>query len=141
MAAICLARACNAPRPEESSAPACRQAHTRSRILLALLSCAALLAALLAPCPPRVGQREHAALAEHPPGCEMHESSPSLAAACPCGCAERAPMAGSSARLGVALPSAAPRCEPPSLAAHPPTAAPMLESSFVPAIDHVPLPV
>ena len=110
-----------------------------SRILLALLSCAALLAVSLAPCPPRA-RAEHVAAVEHPPGCEMHESSPSLAAACPCGCGERAPMAGSSARLGVALPSAAPRCEPPSLAAHPPTAAPRLEGSFVPVIDHVPRP-
>ncbi len=110
-----------------------------SRILLALLSCAALLAAALAPCPPRASA-EHAARVEHPPGCEMHESSPSVSAACPCGCGERARMAGSSARLGVALPSAPPGFEPPSLAAHPPPPAALLESCFVPAIDHVPLP-
>ncbi len=110
-----------------------------SRILVALLSCAALLAGTLAPCPPRASA-EHVAQVEHPPGCEMHESSPSVSAACPCGCGERVPMAGSAARLGVALPSAPPILEPPSLAAHPPISAALLESCFVPAIDHVPLP-
>ena len=48
------------------------------------------------------------ARSKHPAGCEMHASSASVTAACPCGCGERTPMAGSSARLGVALPSAAP---------------------------------
>ena len=110
-----------------------------SRILLALLSCAALLAASLAPCPPRASA-EHMAQVEHPPGCEMHESSPSVSAACPCGCGERVPMAGSAARLGVALPSSAPACDPVFVAARAPQATPLLQDSFVPAIDHVPLP-
>jgi hypothetical protein len=71
----------------------------------------------------------------------MHESADSVKAACPCGCGDRAPVAGSSVRLGVALLSAAPLFARPSLAAHPRAAAAILETTFVPAIDHVPLPV
>ena len=110
-----------------------------SRILLAVLSCAAFLAVSLAPCPPRA-RAEHAGQVEHPADCEMHASSATLTAACPCGCAERTPMAGSSARLGVALPSAAVDLEPPFLVVHTSLAALILEGSFVPPIDHVPLP-
>jgi hypothetical protein len=137
-----LARRLNSARIRTIIRGAMRAGANPSRILLALLSCAALLAGSLVPCPPRAGaeRAEHAAVAEHPPGCEMHESSPSVSAACPCGCGERVPMAGSAARLGVALPSAPPIFEPPSLAAHPPIAAALLESCFAPAIDHVPLP-
>jgi hypothetical protein len=110
-----------------------------SRILLAVLSGAAFLAVSFAPCPPRA-RAEHAGQVEHPADCEMHAGSATVTAACPCGCADRPPMAGSSARLGAALPSAPPRFEPPSLAAHAPPAALVLEGCFVPAIDHVPLP-
>jgi len=110
-----------------------------SRILAAVLLCAAFLAGSLAPCPPRA-RAEHAGQVEHPAGCEMHASSASVSAACPCGCGERTPLGGSSARLGVALPSAAPSYEPPSVAVHAPSAALLLEGCFVPCIDHVPLP-
>lgn len=110
------------------------------RILLSLLCCAAFLVAALAPCRPPAGAR-HASAPEHPPGCEMHESAESVKAACPCGCDERAPLAGSSARLGVALPSSVPGFGRAIVAAQPLVADPLLRDSFVPAIDHVPLPV
>ncbi|HEY8156614.1 MAG TPA: hypothetical protein VII72_20975 [Myxococcota bacterium] len=110
-----------------------------SRILLASLLCAAFLAASLAPCPPRASA-EHAAAAEHPPGCEMHEPSLSVTAACPCGCGERAPVAGSSARLGVVLPSSPASFDAAFAAEQVPPADPILEGSFTPRIDHVPLP-
>jgi len=110
-----------------------------SRILVSVLSCAAFLVAALAPCPPPAGAR-HASLAEHPPGCEMHESSASVTPVCPCGCGERVPAAGASARLGVALPSSARGFELVFAAAHSLLAAPLCEDSFIPPIDHVPLP-
>jgi hypothetical protein len=110
-----------------------------NRTFLASLLCAAVLAASLAPCPPPA-RSEHAVPAEHPAGCEMHESAASVTAACPCGCGERVPTAGSSARLGVALASAAPSWEPPSAAAPLVLAPALLEGCFSPPIDHVPLP-
>lgn len=106
---------------------------------LSLLCCATFLAATLAPCPPPA-DAGHASAPEHPPGCEMHESADSVKVACPCGCGERAPLAGSSARLGVALPSSAPGFSLVFVAARPPLAHPLLRDSFVSAIDHVPLP-
>ena len=139
MAAARLARRLKCAATRGTIRASVRAATHPSRILAAMLSCAALLAGALTPCPPRASA-EHAAPVEHPAGCEMHEGSPSLSAACPCGCGERAPMAGSQARLGVALPSAAPGLVTPSLPPHPPAATALLESSFVPAIDHVPLP-
>jgi hypothetical protein len=112
------------------------------RTVLAALLCAALLAAVLTPCPPRAGA-EHgdlAAAADHPPGCEMHETTASVSPGCPCGCGERAPLAGSSARLGVALPSTAPGFELVLVPAQAPATAPLAQDCFVPDIDHVPLP-
>ena len=110
-----------------------------SRNLAAVLSCAAFLAGSLAPCPPPA-RAEHAARAEHPAGCEMHEESDSVAPACPCGCGGRIPMGGSAARLGVALPSSAPGFEPTFVAARAPLSAPIPRDRFIRAIDHVPLP-
>ena len=115
------------------------------RTLLSVLLSTAFLAAALAPCPPpagaeHAGAAEHASAPEHPPGCEMHEASASVAPACPCGCGERAPVAGSSARLGVALPSTAPGFELILVRAQAPVAAPLAQDCFVPDIDHVPLP-
>ena len=97
------------------------------RILLSVLLSAAFLAAALSPCPPRAGAAhagaaEHASAMEHPEGCQMHEASESVSPACPCGCGERAPIAGSSARLGVALPSTAPGFERISVAGKAPVA-------------------
>jgi hypothetical protein len=107
--------------------------------ILAVLSCLSLLVAALAPCPPPAAS-QHATAAEHPEGCEMQESSASVTPACPCGCGERAPLAGASVRLGVALPSSAPACELVSVAVPAPLATSLLQDTFVPAIDHVPLP-
>jgi hypothetical protein len=110
-----------------------------TRILLCVLLSAAFLAAALSPCPPRAGA-EHASAMEHPAGCEMHEAAASVSPACPCGCGERAPLAGSSARLGVALPSTAPAFEVAWVPAQAPATAPLAQDRFVPEIDHVPLP-
>jgi hypothetical protein len=107
--------------------------------ILAVLTCAGFLVAAFAPCPPRTTS-QHATAAEHPAGCPMHESADSLKPACPCGCGDRAPLAGSSVRLGVALPSSAPGIELVLVPAQAPVAAPLALDSFVPAIDHVPLP-
>ena len=115
------------------------------RILLSVLLTAAFLGAALSPCPPRAeaehaGAAEHASAMEHPEGCPMHEASASVSPACPCGCGERAPLAGGSARLGVALPSSALGFELVFAPARAPVAAPRAQDSFVPDIDHVPLP-
>jgi hypothetical protein len=115
------------------------------RILLSVLLSAAFLAAALSPCPPRAGAEhagaaEHASAMEHPAGCEMHEAAASVSPACPCGCGERAPLAGSSARLGVALPSTAPAFELAWVPAQAPATAPLAQDRFIPDIDHVPLP-
>lgn len=110
------------------------------RSLIAVLLCTAFLAASLAPCPPR-DRAEPAVHAEpmgHAADCEMHAKAATLTAPCPCGCGAHAPLAGSSARLGVALPSTCPAEPPPALAAHAPATAPLFEGSFVPPIDHVP---
>lgn len=116
-----------------------RAGTSKNRLLLASLMCAAFLAATLSPCPP-TARPEHAVSAEHPAGCEMHEPSVSVTAACPCGCGERTPVAGSSARLGVALPSAPAGFEGAFAAAQVSPADPAFQGSFAPRIDHVPLP-
>ena len=111
------------------------------RSLLSVLLSAAFLAAALSPCPPRAGA-EHpgaASTLEHPAGCERHEAAASVSPACPCGCGERAPLAGSSARLGVALPSTAPAFELVEVPAQAPAATPLAQDRFIPDIDHVPL--
>jgi hypothetical protein len=99
----------------------------------------AFLAASLAPCPPPVG----AALAhtEPAPGCHAQPAASYLTAPCPCQCGEHAPIAGSSARIGVALPSTAPDLAP-RLAATLDRFAPVrVAASFAIPIDHIPLPV
>ena len=125
-----------------------RAAAAPVRILLAGLACASFLAAALAPCPPparaATAHAEHPApvpeMAEHGEGCPM-QAGPAWTAPCPCGCGERSPMAGSPARLGVALLPAPPRLERPVLIVAAPQLSPALFDCFVPAIDHVPLPV
>ena len=116
-----------------------------SRALLSALLSTAFLAAALSPCPPRAGAEhaaatEHASAMEHPEGCPMQEASASVTPACPCGCGERAPLAGSSARLGVALPSTAAGFELVFVPALATAAALLAQDSFVPDIDHAPLP-
>jgi hypothetical protein len=107
----------------------------------------AFLTAALAPCPPRVetGQSPghpaplwSAAGDEAAPG-DGQSAEAELVAACPCGC-DHAPLAGSSARLGVALPSTAPALAAPGSAAQ--AAAPVTGrlTLFAIRIDHVPLP-
>jgi hypothetical protein len=116
------------------------------RILRSALLSTAFLAAALSPCPPSAGGAqhagavEHAGAMEHPQGCPMHEATASVSPACPCGCGERAPLAGSSARLGVALPSTALGFELVWLPAQGPAAVPLAQGGFLPEIDHVPLP-
>jgi hypothetical protein len=106
--------------------------------ILAVVSCVAFLVVALAPCPPPAAS-QHATVAEHPEGCEMHASSASVTPVCPCGCGERAPVAGASARLGVALPASGPARELVLVAARAPLATSFLQDCFVPVIDHVPL--
>jgi hypothetical protein len=65
----------------------------------------AFLVAALAPCPPRVPVV--AVHADHGQGCHEPEATTFLTEPCPCGCTEHAPIAGASARLGVALLCAA----------------------------------
>ncbi|HVN39904.1 MAG TPA: hypothetical protein VMW19_17200 [Myxococcota bacterium] len=73
---------------------------------------AAFLTVALTPCPERMSSRggEHglSAPASGATSAARHATSDglSLVPACPCGC-EKVPVAGSSARLGVALPSTA----------------------------------
>jgi len=113
----------------------------------------AFLAASLAPCPPRArAQAAHAAhasrdsradpasLSHHAEECHVRTAQVFLTAPCPCGCAEHLPIAGSSARLGVALPSVAPGLAPRLVAALAGFAPPLFEGSFTPPIDHIPLP-
>jgi hypothetical protein len=107
----------------------------------------AFLTAALAPCPARVEVGDaRARPARASPGSadavHTHDADAAevaLVAACPCGC-ERAPVAGASARLGAALPSASQRLVV-AVAATPATryAARPLDG-FVPSIEHVPLP-
>jgi hypothetical protein len=112
---------------------------------LGALLIAAFLTVALAPCPPRpdasgAGPASRAQTAEHPEGCPMHEADDFVTAPCPCGCGEHAPAAGSSARLGVALPSTPllPLVLP--VAGHAAPAAALAEEVIAAPIDHVPLP-
>jgi hypothetical protein len=112
----------------------------------------AFLAASLAPCPlPIHAEAAHAShmsrdshavpasLAHHVEECHVQRGAAFLTAPCPCGCAEHLPIAGSSARLGVALLSVAPGLAPRLVASFAGFAAPVFEGSFTPAIDHIPL--
>lgn len=123
------------PRP-----PARRAGIWIARDAAAAVAClliVAFLGAWLAPCPPRLPAV--ATHVDHPPECHEPASATYLAAACPCGCEERAPIAGSSARLGVALPSGAPDLAPRLVAALAAFATPRFESAFAVPIEHVPL--
>lgn len=108
----------------------------------------AFLGAVLAPCPARVEAghaHDYPGAPMRSPGAEGAEGAAhagpevSLSAACPCGC-ERAPLAASSARLGVALPSAAPALLLARASA--PAARPVAHrvEVFALGIEHVPLP-
>jgi hypothetical protein len=116
---------------------------------LALLSIVAFATAAFMPCPPleraaheRPAARETAPAPElaHPEGCEHAGSRLALVASCPCGCDQRAPVAGASARLGAALPSLAPALPAPRGEDRVVAPAARFASAFVAAIDHVPLP-
>jgi len=106
------------------------------------------LCATLAPCPTRIesgGGHDHAAAPLEPASAaaaqtpaEEPDARLAWARACPCGC-ERAPLAGSSARLGVALPSSAPWVAMASAIAPRAPTDPIRIESFAPRIEHVPL--
>jgi hypothetical protein len=104
---------------------------------------AAFLTVALAPCPERPSRADsHAAVATAPGETSVaHEATGgelSLLPACPCGC-EKAPAAGSSARLGVALPSAAIALEVTRPDPPPVDRLSHRIEPFAARIDHVPL--
>jgi hypothetical protein len=116
---------------------------------LALLLIAVFAAAAFTPCLPAepdtqgqtsVHQVTPAPELAHPEGCEHAGSGLALVASCPCGCDQRAPVAGASARLGAALPSLAPALPAPRGEGRVVAPVARFTSLFVAAIDHVPLP-
>lgn len=111
-----------------------------ARDAAACVGCAlivAFLVAAFAPCPPRLPAV--AVHADHGQACHEPADATFLTEPCPCGCTAHAPIAGASARLGVALLSAAPDLAPRLVVELALFATPRFERSFAIPIEHIPL--